>query len=200
MINTLFDFHHLSDEFSGSRRDRRQAMRACSRLRLADLLTQVGASSIKLIRDDSGLHPADGKFFCSVSYTENIVASALSYRPIGIDIEAISERRDWQKIGNFLWREVPKTLEDFYFRFGVMEAWGKLKGIGIHSHSRRITISGSTILSPDFPNDSWRFISQQQNDLNFCAVFDEQHMQSEQEAAIAHQIETQLNALGVAMR
>lgn len=200
MINTLFDFHHLADEFSGSRRDRRQELRACSRLRLADLLTQAGASSIKLIRDDSGLHPADDQFFCSVSYTHNIVASVLSCRPIGIDIEAISERRDWQKIGKFLWREVPKTLEDFYFRFGVMEAWGKLKGIGIHSQSRRITISGSTILSPDFPNDSWRFISQQQNGLNFCTVFDEQHMQSEQEAAIAHQIEAQLNALGVAMR
>ncbi|MEQ3696287.1 MAG: hypothetical protein ABNH02_04880 [Pseudomonadales bacterium] len=195
MINTLFDFHHLGDELSGSPRERRQAMRACSRLRLASLLSQAGASSTEVIRDDKGLHPTDGQFYCSVSYTQTLVASAISRHPIGIDIETISDRRDWQKMGKFLWRETPKSIEDFYFRFGVMEAWGKLQGIGIHSQSRRIKVLDTTVLSPDYPNDSWRFISQRHNGLNFCIVVDERHMPSGQEETISSQIKTQLNSL-----
>ena len=195
MINMLFDFHHLGDELSGSSRERRQAMRACSRLRLASLLSQAGASSTEVVRDDKGLHPTDGQFYCSVSYTQTLVASAIARHPIGIDIETISDRRDWQKMGKFLWRETPKSVEDFYFRFGVMEAWGKLQGIGIHSLSRRIKVLDSTILSPDFPSDSWRFISQQHNGLNFCIAADERHMSSGQGAAISNQIKTQLNSL-----
>ncbi|WP_298632778.1 hypothetical protein [uncultured Umboniibacter sp.] len=196
MINTLFDFHRLDEKLSGSRTERRQAMRACSRLRLAGLLSQAGASSIAVTRDHKGLHPTDDQFYCSVSYTQTLVASAISRHPIGIDIETISARRDWRKIGKFLWRETPESIEDFYFRFGIMEAWGKLQGIGIHSHSRRIQVLGSTILSPDTPNESWRFISQQHHGLNFCIVARADHMPSERETALTDQINTNLNMLG----
>ncbi|RMA82471.1 4'-phosphopantetheinyl transferase family protein [Umboniibacter marinipuniceus] len=192
MITTLFDFHHVPNDPQQTRQAKRQGLRSASRRRLAGLLSQAGASSDRVIRDDNGLHPVDEQFYCSVSYTQNLVASAISHHAIGIDIEAISPRRDWRKIGKFLWRETPKSIEEFYFRFGVMEAWGKLRGIGIHSQSRRIHISDSTITSPDIPGTHWHFINLQQASYNFCMVVDAQYSKPKQLEALSHEITTQL--------
>ena len=192
MLSVLIDFQRVRLPIALSRQQRRMQMRQASRRSLAQLLRDAGASSDKINRDETGLHPEDSRFFCSVSYCAERFCAAVSNHPIGIDIETLNDRRDWRKIGQFLWRREPDDITDFFYHFGIMEAWGKLMGIGIHSQSRRITTSASQIRSPDYPKSYWNHVSIQTNELNFCLVTPED---AELNATTIDTIRTKLNSL-----
>ena len=69
--------------------------------------------------------------YISISHKDNLVVVAASDYPIGIDIEKISEKRDWKLMAEFMGIKNIDSCMDFYKQFTLAEARFKMGNASI---------------------------------------------------------------------
>jgi len=125
----------IPDDSHLCRPKRRQRQREYARMALRESARLIGAPLDGYLQDDRDVPLPNNGYYWSISHTRGMAAGVVSTEPVGIDVEALTPRREglfdmvaseaeWAILGG-------RTWDNFFRLFTAKEATLKANGKGI---------------------------------------------------------------------